>query len=550
MLKVTIGLISELFGEMRCKNTKAWDRIENKCNNHTDNDGGSISPQFSSFATESETTNLSLLSRSIDSTTSDEVFETCHMQGRYLEYDAIGTDWSGNIEWSVKMKGSDPFKLFAVDYVNKYLVTDITYEKEIFEWGIARTSKEISAVPFCLRNKLGVKSLHLGQLLRLLYIRQIEKWIDIKRTMLPSYTMEAEKNYILEALVNKSFEDSSAWSQFLRLLLELSFVSKLPVSSASFNESTFEEQIKRLEREQLVSDSFVEDLSQLKLIFNLAGNSFSKDLKSNDMNCSNSDDSTNIIFDPMLKWRISSALFSYYRGKASQVPSFSKSEIEQNINLSHPIISDLKDLRTPKRKQRFPGELNSSLLYGIERNHYRDVNSSNFRRSSRGCYSNKTQRTPIHDISHVQGRFRRHFNSTATFHVGHSPEIYNVGYYRAWIFEQVHIKRTKTNMYVQELNRCEERSKREGWPCIIYDLQILNLPFKVNERDFIQTWLLGEDNGIPRGHMKLPGLEEQYTAMVINGHSQSEYITTQILKKKLSEEKSEIQYEGTLRFSK
>ena len=78
-----------------------------------------------------------------------------------------------------------PFALFAVEYVNKYLVTDLSFRKQIEQWGQSLDIKEMTAIPTHVRSLLRIKNLTLGPFLRLIVTNLFQERIEEYRQLLP-----------------------------------------------------------------------------------------------------------------------------------------------------------------------------------------------------------------------------------------------------------------------------------------------------------------------------------------------------------------------------
>lgn len=444
-----------------------------------------------------------------------------------------------------------PFALFAVEYVNKYLVTDLSFRKQIEQWGQSLDIKEMTAIPTHVRSLLRIKNLTLGPFLRLIVTNLFQERIEEYRQLLPIHIPTEEKDEILERLICSEFEDEMAWSTTLNRFLETGFISKHGMSSLGSNIPTFQEKVKLCHEEELVYSATSTSNTNFmppKIIFNISnmkrfnGHYLKPNFKRyiRDEIC---------ILDPMVKPKMRAKLNRYINGKLSKIPRFSKHDFEHNINLNHPIIPHLLNLRNPRFTRHCAGELNSSLLFNIEQHQTHEQDWVEMQKLKYPIEEHQTRQPhPYFRAPKEHFRFRRSSASLGSFYFGYSQLNFDSNEYGLWVFESIHFHRIETYMYGQELSRCKKMKSSNGWPCIVYDLSILNLPFKVNGKDFIQMWLLGKRDETEDGFVYLPGLEEQYTAMVMENKTLDEYIQS-YLTEKLTEEETLMNFKAVLNFN-
>ncbi|CDO94759.1 unnamed protein product [Kluyveromyces dobzhanskii CBS 2104] len=447
-------------------------------------------------------------------------------------------------------KRTVPFQEFAVRYVNKYLVTDLLSKKNIVTWEQSCHANEMRALPNEVRTLLKVKNLKLGPLLRLMVIRSIHQIIERHRDKLPIDMKSSQKDEILASLMAKDFEDDKVWSNTLRCILEAGFVANTEISPFNPNRMSFDEKLSLLKDERLLYE--VENLEKTffcpKLVFNVSNlRQHNGYYRASNTRRHMFDEL--LIFDPMVKQKMNAKLRSYNDRKDGKVPKFTKLEFDQNINLNHPLIPHLRGLRNPRSKNHIAGEHNSCLLFNIDQHQTLEqewVDTQNM------PFTKIARERPSFAYSHAPEahlRFRKHSSITGTYYLGYDQKLFCHDSYRQWAFKNIHFKRISAYMYVQELANSEATKLKENWPCMIYDLKILNLPFKAAGRDFIQTWLLAPQDESDEGFVNLPGLKEQYQAMVVEKMSQDEYIGSQFLKKDLEKPVDDSPYKIVLDFN-
>lgn len=437
-----------------------------------------------------------------------------------------------------------PYQEWAVKYINKYLVTDLLSKKSIAQWTHSSRLNEMQALPYEIRAMMKVKNYRLEPLLRLMIIRTIHERLEKVRAQLPINMKTDDKDEYLSTRLEKNFNDPKMWPKLLKRTLEAGFVGKSEISCYNPNKMSFDAKLELLQREGILykkeddSDSFmcptiVINISNLKR--------YNGHYKLPNVKRHHADEI--ILFDPMVKQRMCDKLRNYRRKKA-KLPRFTKQEFEQNINLSNPIISQLRNLRNPRYSRQVAGENNSCLLFNIDQIPTLEESEVRGKKtmpvpipSSRKLFENSVDRYSFSCAhapeSHLKSRRLSCF--TGTYYLGYTMNMFNDEAYKKWVFENVHFKRIAAFMYAQELSRCKKLQEEKKWPCIIYDLNILNLPFTVDGLDFIQTWLLKPRDESEKGYTNLPGLADQYKALVIEKISQDDYIRSQFLQQDLKE---------------
>ncbi|CAG99722.1 uncharacterized protein KLLA0_E15203g [Kluyveromyces lactis] len=442
-----------------------------------------------------------------------------------------------------------PFQEFAVRYVNKYLVTDLLYKKSIPTWDHSCHVNEMKALPEQIRAMLKVKNLKLGPLMRLLVIKSIHERIEYYRDRLPIDILTEEKDEILAGLMARDFNDDEIWTNTLKCILEAGFVAKTEISPYNPNRMSFEEKLDTLKDENLVQEGDASDGTFIcpRITFNISnmkrhnGYYRASNIKRHKID-------ELLVFDPMVKQRMNAKLRSYNSRNGGQIPKFTKLEFEQNINLNHPLIPHLRNLRNPRHRKHIAGEQNACLLFNIDQ--YQTLEEE---------WIDSKKNLPITGIggkseySHFHAptshsRFRRLSSITGSYYLGYDQKLFCHDSYRQWVFKSVHFKRIAAYMYAQELSTQKKIKEEKNWPCIVYDLNILNLPFKAAGKDFIQTWLCTPQDETDEGFVYLPGLKEQYQAMVIEKLSQEEYLRIQSLKRDLGEPEDDVPHKIVLNF--